>query len=97
MTRWLLPAFLTVVGISAINLVWLIPAIQNIHTSASVLSLEVADRLRSNMEFGLASSLNQLNGIADQIAAEPARTQPILKWFLKNNPNIQNVAIADRT
>ena len=96
-TRWILPVFLTMVGVGAINLVWLIPAIQNIRASASVLSLEVADRLRSNMEFGLENSLNQLNGIADEIAVEPDRTQTILEWFLKNNPNFQNVAIADRT
>ncbi|MEK7083267.1 MAG: hypothetical protein AAB972_03770 [Patescibacteria group bacterium] len=52
-TRWLFRALLIIIGITAINILWLIPAIQNIRSSASILAMEVAGRLRSNMEFGL--------------------------------------------
>lgn len=94
--QWWFRAFLIAISITIVNIVWFIPAINNIRSSASMLALEVADRLRSNMEFGLQNSLDQLRAITDEIAYEPDRAQFILKRFLDNNINFQNVALLDR-
>lgn len=96
-TRWLPRALFTVIGITAVNLLWLIPAIQNIRASASTLALEVTDRLRSNIEFNLENALHQLNTLSDEIIAEPARTQIAVNRFLEHNPNFYNVAVVDRS
>lgn len=95
-TRWVPRALFIIIGITAVNILWLIPAIQNIRLSASTLALEVADRLRSNMELGLESSLRQLHAVTSEITDEPDRAQIILKRFLDNNVNFQNVALLDR-
>lgn len=95
-TRWLPHVFFIIVSITVVNVLWIIPAIQNIRSSASMLALEVADRLRSNMEFGLENSLDQLHAITNEIADEPDRAQIILKRFLDNNGDFQNVALLDR-
>lgn len=95
-TRWLPHVVFMIIGITAVNILWLIPAIQNIRSSASILALEVADRLRSNMEFGLENSLDQLHAITNEIADEPDRAQFILKRFLENNGDFQNVALLNR-
>ncbi len=97
MTRWAPLVVFTVLGITVINLLWLIPALKNIRSSASLLNIEVADRLRSNMELGLEASLSQLNAVAREIAAEPDRKQIVFNRFLNNNSHFQNIAIADRT
>ena len=96
MMRLLPRALFIIIGITAINILWLIPAIQNVRSSASMLALEVADRLRLNMEFGLKNSLDQLHAIAREITDEPDRAQIILKKFLDNNVHFQNVALLDR-
>lgn len=95
-TRWVSRALFIIIGITAVNVLWLIPAIQNIRSSASMLALEVADRLRSNMELGLENSLGQLHAVTNEIADEPDRTQIILKRFLDNNVHFQNIALLDR-
>ena len=95
-TRWLFRALLIIIGITAINILWFIPAIQNIRSSASILAMEVAGRLRSNMEFGLKNSLGQLHEVAGEIADEPDRAQIILDRFLNNNIDFRNVALLDR-
>ena len=95
-TRSLPRALFIVVGVTIVNILWLIPVIQNIRSSASILALEVADRLRSNMEFGLENSLDRLYAMTNEIADEPERAQIILKRFLGNNGSFQNVALLDR-
>lgn len=95
-TRWVPRALFIIIGITAVNILWLVPAIQNIRLSASTLALEVADHLRSNMELGLKSSLKELHAVTSEITDEPDRAQIILKRFLDNNINFQNVALLDR-
>ena len=96
-SHWVIPFLFTVAGLAAINLVWLIPAIQNIRSSASLFALEVADRFRSNMEFGLQESLNELNAAADEIAAEPDRATIDLNRFLKTHSAFRTIALTDKS
>jgi len=94
--RWALPFIFTVVGLILVNLLWLIPAIQNIRSSASVLALEVADRIRSNVEFGLENALGELKVTAQDIVREPERAPISLQGFIKKNKNFKNIALVDR-
>jgi len=95
-TRWLPRALFVTAGITVVNLLWLIPAIQNIRLSASILALEVADRLRSNIEFELEGSLNRLHAVAIEVSDEPDRAQITLRRFLDNNANFRNIVLTDR-
>ncbi len=96
MARWIPSAFFIMLGITVINLLWLIPARDTIYSSASVLAREVADRLRSNMETGLENSLDQVYGVANEIAQEPNRTDAALGQFLTRNPHFQDISVVDR-
>ncbi|MDO8408005.1 MAG: sensor histidine kinase [bacterium] len=95
--RRFLIAFATIVGMTVATILWLVPAVQNIHASASVLALEVADRLRSNMGLSLGNSLGNVQSAAEQIAVEPERTSLILTRFLRDNPQFASIAVADHS
>ncbi len=94
--RWAPLFLITAVGIIAVNLVWLIPTIRNIRSSASLLSLEILDRVHSDITTYLENSLKDMSIAAEEIALEPERTRIVMERFLKNNPGFGNVAIADR-
>lgn len=94
--RWVPLFLITAVGVIAVNLVWLIPTIRNIRSSASLLSLETLDRVHSNITTYLENSLKDMSIAAEEIALEPERTRIVMERFLKNNPEFGNIAIADR-
>lgn len=87
----------TLVGITAVTLVWLVPTLQSVRSSASILALEAADRLRSTLQVGLENSQNNLNAMARQVAAEPERRRIMIEWFLRDHPDVRNIAIIERS
>jgi len=89
--------FFTFVSITVITLVWLIPTIKNVRSSASILALEAADRLRSTLQLGLENSQNNVEAMAGQIAAEPTRRSTTVEWFLKDHPDVRHIAIIERS
>ncbi len=84
---------LTMVGLVAINLVWLLPTVRNIQNSASTLALSVAARVASDINSRVDDSLKNLSRAAEEIAFEPARKEFILKRLLKHNFGFRNVAL----
>lgn len=87
---------LTIAGLIAINLVWLLPTIRNIRAGASVLALAVAERISSDMNFIVESAVSDLNRVAEEIAFEPERKEIVLQRLLKHNFSFRNVALVDR-
>lgn len=94
--RWALPFLITVAGLVAVNLLWLIPTIGNIRSSASILALEIVDRVHSDVTAYLGSSLRELDITADDIAREPERVNLTLNRFLRNNPNFTDISLVGR-
>lgn len=87
---------LTVVGLFAINLVWLLPTIRNIRAAASVLALAVAERIGADINLSIEGAINDLNRAAEEIAFEPERKEIVLRRLLKHNASFRNVALAER-
>lgn len=86
---------LTMIGLVAINLVWLLPTIRNIQNSASTLALSVATRVGSDISSNLEDSLRDLNRAAEEIAFEPGRKEFVLRRLLKHNFGFRNVAVVN--
>lgn len=88
---------LLIVGLTAVNLIWLVPALQSVSSSASLFSLEIADRFRTSAVGFLQAALGGLNQAADTIALDPAAAEEILDRLLKYNPGFRDAALADMT
>lgn len=86
---------LAVVGLALVNLIWLIPTLQNIRVSASVLALEVAHRVQAMIESDLATTLHNLEKAGDEIANEPLRATNIVQRVLKAETDIERIALVD--
>lgn len=94
---WVLPFVLVAAILIGINLLWLIPALQNIRGAASVLALEIADRLRADTNFFLSTTLAELSFAAEDIAHEPERAKLTIQLLMKRQPGFRNVVLLDRT
>lgn len=85
----------TVLGLVGINLIWLVPTIQNVRNTASSLSLEIARRANSEIDLSLRNEIDDLAEVADLIAFEPERTEIILRQYLKHHTTIRNIALVN--
>ncbi len=94
--RWILPFSVTALGLIAVNLLWLLPALRNIRTSASVLALEVSRRVETTIDTDLATTLRDTQRAADEIAAEPDRASLVLNRLIREYPNMVHVARVSR-
>lgn len=94
---WVLPFVLIAAILIGINLLWLIPALQNVRSAASVLALEIADRLRADTNFFLSTTLAELSFAAEDIAHEPERAKLAIQLLMKRQPGFRNVVLLDRT
>lgn len=95
--RWLPPFLLTAGGLIAVNLLWLIPAVQNIRASASILALEVASRIQSTVVVELESARMEMEAAAEEIAVEPERTELTLRRLLRRRGEFARIAVVQRT
>lgn len=93
--RQFLLIFLTTAGLVAINLVWLVPTIRNIRSSASTLALEIGQRAASEISFSINSSLRDLAQSAEEIAEDPEKLESALQRLLKHNFALQNAALVE--
>lgn len=94
---WVLPFVLIAAILIGINLLWLVPALQNVRSAASVLALEIADRLRADTNFFLQTTLAELSFVAEDIAHEPERAKLTIQLLMKRQPGFRNVVMLDRT
>lgn len=98
-TRPLYLAFLTAgfaVLLIAVNLVWLLPAIQSVRTSASVLAQEIAARIQGDIHFSLETTLLQMERSAGETAADPGRQKQALEQLLRYAPALKTVSVIGR-
>lgn len=93
--QWL-PRFLLIAcGLIIINLLWLIPAVRNIRSSASLFSLQVAHRINGGVATFLEATLDELIDASQQITVDPARRQNTLDRLLKRNEGFRDIAVID--
>lgn len=88
---------LTIVWLVAINLIWLIPTVKDLRHSASVLALEIADRVKHDISLTIADVTDELNSAARQIGIEPERSGFILRDLMKRSDLFVSVAYVDRS
>lgn len=93
--QWL-PRFLLIAGgLVIINLLWLIPAVRNIRSSASLFSLQVAHRVNGGVATFLEAALDELIDASQQITVDPARRHNMLDRLLKRNQGFRTIAVID--
>ena len=93
--QWL-PRFLLIAcGLIIINLIWLIPALRNIRSSASLFSLQVAHRVNGGVTTFLETTLDELIDASQQIAIDPTRRDNTLDRLLKRNQGFRDIAVID--
>mgnify|MGYP003394111842 CR=1 FL=1 len=88
---------LTVLGLIAINVAWLIPSLRTTRASASVFSLTVAERIQSEINSSLENALNETTGVSEEVAAEPERTVLIFTNLLRHHPIFTSIALVSRS
>lgn len=88
---------LTVLGLVAINVAWLVPSLRTTRASASVFSLTVAERIQSEIDDSLKGALTETTGASEEIAAEPERTVIIFRNLLRYHPIFTSVALVGRS
>ncbi len=96
-TRWVLFLLSVTAGLVAINLIWLIPTIRSIRSSASLFALEIADRVRSNINVELEAAVRDLSIAGEDVLSDSSRTKTILAGLFRKNESLVRVALADRT
>src|SRR3989338_8653368 len=79
-----------------LDLLWLIPTRQGVYSSASELSMQVAENASSNVSTYLESVLARVQNAALDIEAEPERAQITIERLLRRNPSFVNAVIVSR-
>lgn len=95
-SQWTLPFSVTALGLVLINLLWLLPALRNIRTSASVLALEISRRVEITIDTDLKTTLKEVQSAADEIALEPERTHKVLDRLVREHPDMARAARVGR-
>ncbi len=95
--RWITFLLSVTVGLVAINLIWLVPTIRRIRSSASLFALEIVDRVRSNITIELDRAVKDLSVAGDDIVSDPGRIREILGGLFRNNESLIRVALVERT
>lgn len=88
---------LIILGLFAINAIWLIPTLRNARTSASMFALTVAERIRSEINGSLGNALNEVMGVAGEVSDEPERTTVTFNNLLRYHPIFTNISLVDRS
>ena len=79
-----------------LDLLWLVPTRQSVRSSASELSMQVADNASSNVSTYLENVLARVQNAALDIEAEPERAQLTIDRLLRRNQSFINAAVVDR-
>ena len=79
-----------------LDLLGLVPTRQSVRSSASELSMQVADNASSNVSTYLESVLAKVQNAALDIEAEPERAQLTIDRLLRRNQSFINAAVVDR-
>lgn len=85
-----------VFALTIINLFWLLPGIRNIRASASLLSLEIADRVRSNASAYLQGMIDDVRLGAEEIAIDSKQSEAVFRRLFKVNPAFRSIALVDK-
>lgn len=88
---------LTVLGLIAINVAWLVPTLRNTRASASMFALTIAERIRSEINGSLENALNDTTELAEQISVEPQRTDVAFRNLLRHHTIFTSVALVSRS
>ncbi|MBI1839139.1 MAG: cache domain-containing protein, partial [Candidatus Colwellbacteria bacterium] len=87
---------LTILGLIALNVIWIIPTLRSTRGSASVFALTVAERVQSEINGSLGNALNEIKGVAGEAADEPERINSTFRYLLLRNPTFTSIALVDR-
>src|SRR3989338_9585698 len=79
-----------------LDLLWLVPTRESVRSSASELSMQVADNASSNVSTYLENVLARVQNAALDIEAEPERAQLTIDRLLRRNQSFINAAVVDR-
>ncbi len=93
--RWAASVLLATAVLVGINLLWLVPVSSTVRSAASVLTLETADRVRTNIELHLNTAIEALTNTAEEIGIESDRRDLLLARLLKTSAALEWVAVAD--
>ena len=85
-----------VLWLTLLDLLWLLPTQKSIRTSASELSMQVAENARSNVSTYLENVLARVQNAALDIEDEPERAQVTIERLLRRNPSFVNAVIVGR-
>ena len=83
-------------AIVVLNLIWLLPTIQSMYSSASILALEIVERARTDVDFSLQTIEKELEKGAAEITFEPERKKIIIERILKYNTVIRSIGVVNR-
>ncbi len=78
-----------------LNLIWIIPAIRAVYSSASILALETVRRVRSEVNFSLGTVRRDIEHAAEEIGFDPERERIILDFVLKHDPAVRSIGVVD--
>src|SRR3989344_3156084 len=78
-----------------LDLLWLLPTQTSGRSSASELSLQMAENATSNISTSLEDILAKIQNAALDIQAEPDRTQLVIDRILERNPSFINITLLD--
>src|SRR3989344_5223743 len=78
-----------------LDLLWLVPTQTSVRSSASELSMQMAENATSNISTSLEEILSTVQNASLDIQAEPNRTQIIIDRLLERNPSFINVTLLD--
>jgi signal transduction histidine kinase len=89
---WISRIGIFVLFLATLNLVWLVPVIQNARRSASALALEISDRVEANIHLYINNAISELSLSAEEAVIEPERRELILRRMLRKNTGIRSVS-----
>src|SRR3989344_5098894 len=78
-----------------LDLLWLLPTQTSVRSSASELSMQMAENATSNISTSLEDILAKIQNASLDIQAEPDRTQLVIDRILERNPSFINITLLD--
>jgi signal transduction histidine kinase len=88
---------LTVLGLIAINVAWLIPTLRNTRAAASVFSLTTAEHIQSKINDSLKSALNETTEVSEEVFEDPQRAVIIFRNLLRHHPIFTSITLVSRS
>ncbi|OGG57031.1 hypothetical protein A2680_03375 [Candidatus Kaiserbacteria bacterium RIFCSPHIGHO2_01_FULL_55_37] len=78
-----------------LDLLWLLPTQKSVHSSASELSMQVAENASSDINTSLEAVLAKVQDAAQDIQAEPDRSKVIVERLLQRNPSFTRAVVVE--